>query len=167
MLGSWRVLTEMGILGVAPRCFQSVRPGAETWFTHEKMNHWSRCSVSSITAKKFPAQGLHYLIGPLICIDDTSGSRIRKFLKNHVGTTGYITTQRRGGMREGKSEGRQRVRGLIKPIKWFKSCCFTDTFSVCKLLYRNEQKLPTGVQVSLPVLTNDFVKMGSRFGFGW
>lgn len=116
MLGSWRVLTEMGILGVAPRCFQSVRPRAETPFTHEKMNHGSRCSVSSITAKKFPAQGLRYLIVPLICIDDTSGSRIRKFL-NHVGTTGYITTQRGGGMREGKSEGRQRVRGLIKPIK--------------------------------------------------
>lgn len=39
MLGSWRVLTEMGILGGALLHFQSVRPGAETPFTREKMNH--------------------------------------------------------------------------------------------------------------------------------
>lgn len=47
----------------------------------------------------------------------TSGSGIRKVLpKNHLGTIGYVPTQRRGRA-VGQSERRQRVRGLIKPIK--------------------------------------------------
>lgn len=57
-------------------------------------------------------------------------------------------------------------RGADEANEIIKSCCFTDTFSVCKLLYRNEQKLPTGVEGSLPGLPDDLVKMGSRSSLG-